>query len=108
MFSVPLREVFCGEESPTELQSGSVATNDILAPEEPNVYRPVAKPTTGAPAERNVSAALHSAPPEREHLFELAFYKHCVPPDLVGKNFVIEQRPHEFVLENGQSSQEAT
>ena len=22
----------------------------------------------------------HSAPPEREHLFELAFYKHYVPP----------------------------
>jgi len=28
--------------------------NDVLAPEEPNVYRPRGQPLFGAPAERNV------------------------------------------------------
>ena len=70
-----------------------VATNDVLAQEEPNVYRLFSQLLYGAPADRNVLGVdefvrtIHFAPLERRIFWTEGVYKHSVPlglSDLVG------------------------
>jgi len=61
--------------------AAKAAINNVLAPEEPKVYRPGAKPTTRAPAGAQCFCGDYI--PLRwswKHLFKLVFYKHYVPP----------------------------
>ena len=66
------------------MHSAALSRNQILAPEEPNVYSTAVNRTARAPAERNVSDDCANrasfAPLERRELFwRSAFYKHFVP-----------------------------
>ncbi len=62
----------------------SLGRNEILAPEEPNVYNTVIKRITRAPAERNVLAMTAQVEHvsllwSEEGSLESCFYKHFVP-----------------------------
>ena len=68
-----------------QITKRGLGRNQILAPEEPNVYSTAINRTTRAPAERNVSdddcaSRASFAPLERvEPFWSRAFYKHFVP-----------------------------